>query len=481
LADVKDFLGTVVGSAPAAVEYVDARHVRSRSEAVSTRNGHVDDVTRVDDEGIGVRALVGGAWGFAAVRGAGRAAAERALARAIEVARAQPPAGPLRRVSEPPATGTWTSAPARDPFAVSLDDKLAVLLAADEAMRGDSRIAVTSAHFAAFDETRTFASSDGALLEQRVTECGGGIDAIAVSADETQVRSYPASFRGDVAQAGYEYFEQLALATHAPAVADEAIALLTAPPCKPGRSDVILNGQQVALQLHESVGHAVELDRVLGAEASYAGTSFLSPGDLASFRYGSELMNVSADPTLPGGLGSFAWDDEGVEGQATAIITAGMLTGFLTSRETAAAIGLDRSGGCMRAQGFARQPIVRMTNINLAPGHAGSLDELIASTERGLYLDTNRSWSIDSRRLHFQFATEAAWEIVDGERTRLIRNPSYAGVTPDFWSRLDAICSAPEWRPWGVLNCGKGEPGQSMHVSHGTAPARFRDVAVGVA
>jgi TldD protein len=481
LPHVKDVLGTLVGSAPADVEYVDARHVRSRRESISTRNGRVDDVTRLEDEGIGVRALVGGAWGFAAARDCRRAAAEGALARAIEIARAQPAAAPVRRTSELPARGTWASDAARDPFAVSLDDKLAILLAADEALRGDARIAVTGAHFAAIDETRTFASSEGALLEQRSTECGGGIEAVAVSAGETQVRSYPASFRGDVAQAGYEYFEGLALATHAPVVAEEAIALLTAPPCEPGRTDLVLNGQQVALQLHESVGHAVELDRVLGGEASYAGTSFLSPADLGRFRYGSELMNVSADAGLAGGLGSFAWDDEGVEAQATAIVTDGTLTGFLTSRETAAAIGLERSGGCMRAQGFARQPIVRMTNVSLAPGDAGSLDDLIASTERGLYLDTNRSWSIDSRRLHFQFATEAAWEIVDGERTRLVRNPSYAGVTPDFWSRLDAICSPGEWRPWGVLNCGKGEPGQSMHVSHGTAPARFRDVMVGVA
>jgi TldD protein len=356
-----------------------------------------------------------------------------------------------------------------------------MLVAADASMRGDERIALTSAHILAVKEARTFASTDGALCEQVTTECGGGISAMAVSGSEVQVRSFPASHHGDVMQAGYEHIAGLELAAAGPRVAEEAIALLTAPACEPGRTDIVLDGQQVALQVHESVGHAVELDRVLGQEASYAGTSFVTVGDVGSLRYGSELMNVTADATVPGGLGSYGWDDEGVEARTEPIVRQGVLTGFLSSRESAAAIGLERSGGCMRAEGFARQPIVRMSNVNLEPGDAGSLEDLIASTERGLYLDTNRSWSIDSRRLHFQFATEAAWEIVDGVRGRLLRNPGYSGVTPEFWGSLDAICSPSEWRLWGLMNCGKGEPGQVMRVSHGTAPARFRDVQVGFA
>jgi TldD protein len=259
------------------------------------------------------------------------------------------------------------------------------------------------------------------------------------------------------------------------------VALLTAPACPRGRATIVLDGQQVSLQVHESVGHALELDRVLGTEASYAGTSFVSVQDAGRLRFGSEQMNVVADATAPGGLGSFGWDDEGVAARTEPLVTGGVLRGFLSSRETAATIGLPHSGGCMRAEGFARQPLVRMTNVNLAPGDAGSLEDLIAATERGIYMDMNRSWSIDSRRLHFQFATEAAWEIVDGQRTRLLRNPSYAGITPEFWGRLDAVCAPPEWRLWGLLNCGKGEPGQIMRVSHGAAPARFRDVEVGVA
>jgi TldD protein len=478
---MRELLEDLIDSAATRADYADARHVSSREESIATRNGAVDELTASASEGVGVRVRVGGAWGFAGTHDTSRAGLEAALERALAVAEAQPrvPSTPL--VPEPPARGRWESSAAVDPFSVPLDDKLAALEAADASMRVDGRIALTSAFFSAFREARTFANTDGALCEQLTTECGGGIAATAVSDDDVQVRSFPSSFRGDQRQAGYEHFDGLGLVAAGPRVAEEAVALLTAPACQPGRSTIVLDGQQLALQVHESVGHAVELDRILGSEASYAGTSFVEVADLGSLRYGSELMNVTADATAVGGLGSYGWDDEGVQARTEPIVSHGVLAGFLSSRESAAAIGLTQSGGCMRAEGFARQPIVRMTNVNLAPGEAGTLEDLIAATERGLYLETNRSWSIDSRRLHFQFATEAAWEIVDGERGRLLRNPSYAGVTPDFWGRLDAVCSPSEWRLWGLPNCGKGEPGQAMRVSHGTAPARFRDVQVGVA
>jgi TldD protein len=403
------------------------------------------------------------------------------LVQALDLAEAQPAAADPPLASEPPARGRHESRCERDPFAVAPEDTIDVLFAADEAMRSDPRVAVAAAHYLAFRDEQVFASTEGALYEQRTTDCGGGIAATAVGDGETQVRSHPASFRGDVVRSGYESFAALDLAGHAPRVGEEAVALLDAPACPSERTTLVLDGQQLALQLHESVGHATELDRVLGYEASYAGTSFLSPADLGARRYGSALMHVSADATAPGGLGTFGWDDEGVAARSVDLVSDGVLRGFLSSRESAAAIGLERSGGCMRASGFDRQPVVRMTNVNLASGEAGSLDDLLAATERGVLMETNRSWSIDSRRLHFQFATEVAWEIKGGERKRMLRNPSYAGVTPEFWAGLDAVCSAPAWRMWGVINCGKGEPGQAMRVSHGTAPARFRDVQVGVA
>src|SRR4051812_2680308 len=478
---MKDELEQLMSGATGRADYAEVRHVASNVERITTRNGAVDEVDRSESAGAGVRVRVGGAWGFAATRDTRRAGLEGTLQRALDVAAAQPRSPRTPLAYEPPARGTWTSAAEIDPFTIPLEQKLELLASADGSMRGDPRVSVTAAHFLAIKESSTFASTEGALCEQHTTETGGGMVAVAVSGDEVQVRSFPGSHDGDVIQAGWEHFEALDMADQGPRVAEEAVALLTAPACEPGRTTIVLDGQQLALQLHESVGHAVELDRVLGTEASYAGTSFVRAEDLGGLRWGWGLMNVTADATVAGGLGSFGWDDEGVEARTEPLVREGVLEGFLTSRESAAAIGLERSGGCMRADGFARQPIVRMSNVNLDPGEAGTLDELIAATDSGLYLETNRSWSIDSRRLHFQFATEVAWEIADGERGRLLRNPSYSGTTPEFWRSLDAICSPSEWRLWGLLNCGKGEPGQSMRVSHGTAPARFRDVQVGVA
>jgi TldD protein len=479
---VRDLLADLMDAAAGRADYADVRHVDSLAESIATRNGEIDEVRRDGDQGFGVRVRIGGAWGFAAARGSDRAAAEEALERALAVAEAQPRvpgAGPL--APEEPAQGSWSTAVEIDPFDIPLEDKLQLMLAADAGMRGDPRVTLTMAQFSAYRQDKLFASSEGALCEQRIVECGGGIAATATTEDDAQVRSYPGSHREHVAQAGWEHFAGLGLVENAPRVGEEAVALLSAPQCPAGNTTLVLDGEQTALQVHESVGHALELDRVLGREASYAGTSFVQVPDLGALRYGSDQMNVVADATSVSGLGSFGWDDEGVAGHAFPLVSGGVLRGFLSSREAAAEIGLDRSGGCMRADGFARQPIIRMTNVNLLPGEAGTLEDLIADTDSGVYMETNRSWSIDNRRLHFQFATEAAWEIKDGERGRLLRNPSYAGITPEFWNRLDAVCSESEWRLWGLLNCGKGEPGQAMHVSHGAAPARFRDVQVGVA
>jgi TldD protein len=479
---VRDLLAELIDSAQARAGYADARFVHSRVERLTTRNGRLDQLDSDESEGIGIRVRVGGSWGFAAVRGTERQDAEAALARAIAIAEAQPnvpDAAPL--APEPAARGEWTTAFGRDPFEVPLEEKLSVLLAADAGLRTEPGVNLTRARFTAFQTETIFASTEGALCEQRVTECGGGIAAVAVDAGDSQIRSYPASHGGHVAAAGYEHFLELELPGHAPRVASEAVALLSAPACPHGSATLILCGEQLGLQVHESVGHAVELDRVLGREASYAGTSFVPPDGIGSLAFGSERVNFTADATTPGGLGSFRWDDEGVEGRPVPIVRDGILVGFLSSRETASEIGLERSGGCMRAEGFARQPIVRMTNVNLEPGDAGTLDDLVADTDDGLLIETNRSWSIDNRRLNFQFEGEAAREIKNGERGRLLRNPSYAGVTPEFWGGCDAICSPDEWQLISLLDCGKGEPGQVMRVSHGTSPARFRDVEVGVA
>jgi TldD protein len=319
----------------------------------------------------------------------------------------------------------------------------------------------------------------GSYIEQSWIESGCGISAQVVGEGEVLARSYPDSHGGAWQQAGWEAVLAADLAGNAPRVASEAAALLQAKECPAKETTIVIDGSQLALQVHESIGHPTELDRVLGDEAAFAGTSFLSLEDLGSLAYGSSIVNVTADATVPGSLGSFGYDDEGVPAQRDHLISGGTLTGFLTSRAAATSIGRT-SNGCMRADGWNRIPLIRMTTVSLEPGE-GSLEDLIADTDDGIYLETNHTWSIDDRRLNFQFACEIGWEIKNGTLGAMVKMPNYTGITPEFWNSCDAICGPQEWRVWGLPNCGKGEPMQVAHVAHGASPARFRGVQVGVA
>jgi TldD protein len=328
-------------------------------------------------------------------------------------------------------------------------------------------------------EEKWFANSEGAATHQLITETGGGIQAVGVSENEVQARSYPNSFGRQQVAGGWENLLGWDLPGNALRTGSEALALLQADPCPTGlTTTLILGGDQLALQVHESCGHATELDRVFGSEAAYAGTSFLTTDQLGSFRYGSPVVNLTADSLRPLGLGTFGWDDEGIPAGRTPLVSAGLFTGYLMSRETAGQLGLP-SNGCMRASGWNRIPLVRMTNISIEPGD-WELEDLVADTRDGIYMETNRSWSIDDRRYNFQFGTELAYEIKHGKRTRLLRNATYSGTTPEFWNACDAVCNANHWRMWGTPNCGKGQPSQIAHTGHGAAPARFRGIRVGV-
>ncbi len=444
---------------------------------MGTKNGRVETLTDAETEGIGVRVLVGGAWGFACDRRLGPEGGRDAALRACEFAAAA--GGNDRRALAPlaAASGSYRTSVEIDPFSVPLADKVAVCLRAEEALRHPD-VKVAQASVRALGERKLFLSSAGAEIEQEHVECGGGIDAMAFADGLFQARSYPSAHVGSSAQAGWEYVESLGLEREAPRVAEQAAALLRADECPAGVTTVVIDAEQMQLQVHESVGHPTELDRIFGTEAAYAGTSFLHTGDLGSLRYGSEHMSITADSTTPGGLGSFAFDDEGVPAAREPIVAEGVLRGFLTSRETAARLG-HGSGGSMRADGWARMPLVRMTNLHLEPG-SGSLEELISEVDEGLYLETNRSWSIDDKRLNFQFGTQVAWEIKRGKLGRMLRDATYTGVTPVFWGSLDRVAGPDEWLMYGLTNCGKGQPGQHAHVSHGASPARFRAVQVGV-
>jgi TldD protein len=460
--------------------YADARVVQRRAQHVATKNGEVDTVSDAETEGIGVRVLVDGAWGFAGDPRTSDEGARDAALRAVSFARAS--SSRARRRVElaplPSATGEYSAPSERDPVDVPLEEKIALCLGAEEGMRRPE-VKITEAMVRAMREHRVFRSSEGARVTQHFVECGGGIDALAVS-DEGRVqnRSYPSAHGGSSGQAGWEYVVGLGLDREAPRVGEEAAALLAADLCPAAVTTIVVDAEQMLLQVHESVGHPTELDRVYGTEAAYAGTSFLKPNDLGSLRYGSEHMNITADPTTPLGLGTFGWDDEGAPARRQPVVEGGILTGYLASRETSALIGREL-GGSMRADNWSRMPLVRMTNLHLEPD-AGTLDDLLAEVDDGLFLCTNKSWSIDDKRLNFQFGTQVAWEIKKGKLGRMLRDPTYTGVTPEFWGRLDAVAGPGAWELHGLTNCGKGQPGQHAHVSHGTAPARFRDVQVGV-
>jgi TldD protein len=461
--------------------YADARVVRRLDESVTIKTGRVEGVASGESEGFGVRVLVDGAWGFAASHVLTTAEADRVAGEAVRIARASATAlrEPVVLAERPPATGRFETPVAEDPFTVPLDRKIADLLAADTAATRVKGIAFTESMYAAQREWKTFAATDGSFTEQVITHVGSAIEANAVDGDEHQRRSYPDSGGGWNA-AGYEFIRSLGLAERAEPLAEEAVELLTAPQCPSGRFTIILAPSQLYLQVHESCGHPTELDRVFGTEASYAGTSFLTTDKLESgFRYGSDLIDIVADATAPGGMGTFGWDDEGVEAQAVPLVKEGIFVGYLSSRETAPRIGR-KSGGAMRADGWNRIPLIRMTNINLLPKPGMSLDEIVADTDDGLYLASNRSWSIDDRRLNFQFATEVAYEIKGGKKGRLFKNPTYTGITYEFWRSCDAVGDASSYVMLGTPNCGKGEPGQVGHVGHAVPGARFRNVQVGV-
>lgn len=461
--------------------YADARVVRRQDESISIKTGRVEGVASGESEGFGVRVLVDGAWGFASSHELTTAEADRVAGEAVRIARASATAlrDPAHLDERPPAHGIYETPIEEDPFAVPLERKIADLLAADEAASRVKGIAFTESMYAAQREWKTFAATDGSYTEQTITHVGSAIEANAIDGDEHQRRSYPDSGGGWQA-AGYEFVRGLRLADRAEPLADEAVALLTAPQCPSGRFTVVLDPSQLYLQVHESCGHPTELDRVFGTEASYAGTSFLTTDKLdEGFRYGSDLVTIVADATAPGGMGTFGWDDEGVAAQTVPLVQDGIFTGYLTSRETAPRIGR-QSGGAMRADGWNRIPLIRMTNINLLPRPGMSLDEIVADTDDGLYVASNRSWSIDDRRLNFQFATEVAYEIKGGKKGRLFKNPTYTGITYEFWRSCDAVGDERSYVMLGTPNCGKGEPGQTGHVGHAVSGARFRDVQVGV-
>jgi TldD protein len=466
--------------------YTDVRIVDERNRLLGTKNGKISAANDGESMGLGVRVVADGAWGFAASDDLSRESVEATAARAVEIARASSRVKQyeVSLAPEQPARGEWTSPHQIDPFTTSVEENLELLLKIDSELRSVKGVtlAETNLHFRRYEQW--FCSSEGADIHQTRFMTGAGYAAYSFAESEIQKRSYPNSFGGQYQNKGYELISELKLLENARRIGEETVALHKAEQCPQGIRTIVLDSSQLALQIHESIGHPIELDRVLGMEANFAGTSFLTLDKLRTLRYGSELVNVVADarPEHGPGLGTFAYDDEGVPAQRIPIISNGLFMGYLSSRDTATLVQMNRSGGTMRAEGWNRLPIIRMTNVSILPGEKPlTLEQLLAGTDDGIFMQTNRSWSIDDKRYNFQFGCEIGWEIKAGKLGRMLKNPSYSGITTEFWNSMDAICSRDQWTLWGIPHCGKGQPMQTMGTGHGAAPARFRNVRVGVA
>jgi TldD protein len=479
---VEDLIRTALSVAEASgVTYSDSRVVAPlRTLHLAVRDGQASALTDERSRSLGVRVRTDRAWGFAGTSELTPAAARATARFAVRLAKAagRTARGRLNVTHDPgPKDGRYSTVVQRDPFEVPKEEIVRLLSDAESRLHVSREVKTGVASFQAWEERKWFGSSEGASFTSRIVQVGAGVSATAIRGAMVQRRSAPTSFGGDFRQAGFEFIESLRLVDHAEPVGKEAVRLLDAPACPSGATTLVLGSDQLALQVHESVGHAVELDRIFGSEAGFAGTSWVPSEKIGSLRYGSDRMNIVADATEEGGLGTFGWDDEGVPAQRTPIVHQGTLVGILSSRESAAQLGLAHSGGTARADGADRAPLVRMTNIDLEPGDL-SLSELLSGVTEGVYLETNRSWSIDDKRLNFQFGTEIGRRIVRGELGELVRNPIYSGMGPEFWSSMDAVSNRSTWHLWGLPNCGKGQPQQLARVSHGAPVARFRNVAV---
>ncbi len=460
------------------VAYGDVRLCERKSEVINVKNGAVEAIKSSESRGYGIRIFDEG-MGFASSADMSKKGMKETIKRALKIAKASSKVSVKVDLEEIDIHEDKYTTPYKiDPFEVGLEEKLDYLMDVDERMDIDERIKVRQCNFKAWKTFKEFASTEGARIEQDLIMTGGGLGVNVSDGKDTQKRSYPNSFGGDYNSKGFEFFKSFDLIEYAEKTAKEGVDLLDAKQCPKGKKDLILDTNQLILQVHESCGHPTELDRALGTEASYAGTSFLTPDKLGELRYGSDIVNIVSDATAEGGLGTFGYDDEGVKAKKVDLVKDGMFVGYQASREGAAKIGVEPSGN-MRADGWQNLPLVRMTNINLEPGD-WSRDEIIEETQDGILLNGIKSWSIDDKRLNFQFGTEVGYIVENGEVTELIKNPTYTGITPEFWSNCDAIAGEEDWKLHGVPNCGKGEPPQTMQVGHGCAPARFVDIRVGV-
>ena len=454
------------------VDYGDIRVKDIFLEHISAENGQINNLATSRSKGAGIRVYVDGAMGFAASSDLDKLKETVQLAYDTAVASAVLLRNKVVLSPKEAVTAKYKTPIKINSFDVPIEQKIDLLMACNKAMAGVDGVSRCGAYVDFRKEEVIFADTDNSYIEQEFYQSGGGIYAMA----EDQQRSY-----GNLLRAGYEVVQELDLLGHSEKIAKEAVALSKAEDCPAGEFDLILMPTQLQLQIHESVGHPTELDRVLGSEAAFAGVSFVSPNDLNdTLKYGSEYVSIVADATSQKtntglGLGAFGYDDEGVPAQNITLIDKGIFKNFQSSRDNAPVIN-QNSHGMGISDGWENLPIVRMTNINLEPG-TYEFDRLLAGIKHGFLLEENKSWSIDDKRVNFQFACQIAREIVDGKLTgKIFKNPIYTGKTTEFWASCDGVCNESYRQIVGMANCGKGQPMQLMRCAHASQPARFRKV-----
>ncbi len=457
--------------------YADARIMSIHKQFINCEDERLASASETTDTGIGIRVICQGAWGFGSTNILTADGVQAAATQAVALAKAtagmrQSPVG----LAAEAAHNIYFEGPCQiDPFDIPVSDKASLLIGVNRLLLSYPKIKRATAYMSFVHEQRILLTSEGSDLESRVTISACGYTATAVGDGDAQSRSYaPAPM-----SAGYENILNADLVGHTQHIAEEALEHLMAPDCEDGPTDLILDPYHLSLTMHESVGHATELDRILGYEESLAGRSFATVDKLGKLQYGSPLVNFVADGNLLGGLASMGFDDDGVPAQTYHIIKDGIYNNVSMGREVAAEMGWERSLGSCRADHWSSIPIVRIPNLSLMPGPSPlALEDLIADTRNGIYIEGMGSFSIDQMRQNFQFGGDAFWKIKNGRLVGMLKNVTYQSITEPFWNSCDAICDQRFWVPNGVLNCGKGDPMQIARMTHGAAPARFRQVQV---
>jgi TldD protein len=458
--------------------YADYREEDITEQSLSVSDGSPELLNRTYSNGFAVRVIADGAWGFAADSIINEDSVKKAVATAVEIAKASAKINQsaLDLANRPVVEDSYTSPFEKDPFAVPFAEKLELLSELEQMMRTSSQINSTSAFMTFIRTQKFYASLDGSRISQDLYQagCGASCGVIKSHRDRTE-RSFPTP-NGQWITGGYEIVDMFDFKNELPKIAEETMQLLTAKECPQKEMDLVLGSDLVSLQIHESVGHPLELDRVFGYERNFSGVSFATTDKLGTLKYGSDILTFVADSTYPGGLATYAYDDEGVKTQRDVLIDKGILVNYLSDRETAHRIG-KRSTACARAEGWMNTPIVRIPNILLLPGES-SLDKMISGIDDGIYIKAPNSWSIDDNREGFTLGGEIGWEIKNGKIGDMVKTPRYSGNTVDFWNSCDSVGNSDEWVVWGTPNCGKGQPGQNMRTAQGCAPCRFRKVKI---